>query len=150
MAQEKDGGYIIPEIDILRNYIEEELEEEVVIKGRSELLNSDEIKSKKITRFEDESWEEVITQMKDINKKIRNSPAEEAHVNEAPKEVNPMKDVLEHLKEISEAVNPQKRSLRIKTHTRIRISTKFTTLQTKKYPGTFNYKLSTLCASKAL
>ncbi|MBW0574631.1 hypothetical protein O181_114346 [Austropuccinia psidii MF-1] len=40
---------------------------------------------------------------------MKNPPAQEAHVNEAPKEVNPMKDVLDQLKEISEAVNPPKK-----------------------------------------
>ncbi|MBW0569721.1 hypothetical protein O181_109436 [Austropuccinia psidii MF-1] len=117
MVQARDGGYILPEMDILRNYIEAELEAAVVIKGKSQLSKSDEIKSKKKTRFEDESWEEVIKQMKDITKKIKNPPAQEAHVNEAPKEVNPMKDVLDQLKELSEAVNPPKKVWKDKPNT---------------------------------
>ncbi|MBW0543668.1 hypothetical protein O181_083383 [Austropuccinia psidii MF-1] len=117
MAQARDGGYILPEMDILRNYIEAELEAAVVIKGKSQLSKSDEIKSKKKTRFEDESWEEVIKKMKDITKKIKNPPAQEAHVNEAPKEVNPMKDRLDQLKELSEAVNPPKKVWKDKLNT---------------------------------
>ena len=85
MVQARDGGYILPEMDILRNYIEAELEAAVVIKGKSQLSKSDEIKSKKKTRFEDEIWEEVFKKMKDITKKIKNPQAQEAHVNEAPK-----------------------------------------------------------------
>ncbi|MBW0571332.1 hypothetical protein O181_111047 [Austropuccinia psidii MF-1] len=98
MVQARDGGYILSEMDILRNYIEAELEVAVVIKGKSQFSKSDQIKSKKKTRFEDESWEEVIKQMKDIVNKIENPPAQEAHFNKAPKEVNPLKDVLDQLK----------------------------------------------------
>ncbi|MBW0533169.1 hypothetical protein O181_072884 [Austropuccinia psidii MF-1] len=115
-VQARDGGYILPEMDILQNYIEAELEAEVVIKGKSSLSKSDEIKRKK-NRFEDESWEEVIKQMKDITKKIKNSPAQEAHVNQAPKEVNPVKDVLDQLKELSEAANPPKKVWKDKANT---------------------------------
>ncbi|MBW0469600.1 hypothetical protein O181_009315 [Austropuccinia psidii MF-1] len=49
---------------------------------------------------------EVIKQMKDITNKIKNMPAQEAYVNEAPKEVNPIKDVLDQLKELLDAFNP--------------------------------------------
>ncbi|MBW0538459.1 hypothetical protein O181_078174 [Austropuccinia psidii MF-1] len=93
-------------MDILRHYIEVELEEARVIKVKSQLSNSDEIKSKR-----------VINEMKDIRKKIKNPPAQEGHVNEAPKEVNPMKDVLDQLKELSEDVNPPKMVWKYKTNT---------------------------------
>ncbi|MBW0546720.1 hypothetical protein O181_086435 [Austropuccinia psidii MF-1] len=88
--------------------------------------------------------------MKDITKKISNRPAQKAHVNEAPKEVNPMKDVLEHPKELSEAVNLPKKVWKDKKRTSIRISSKFTAIQTKKDPDTFTSKLSTLCSSTPL
>ncbi|MBW0464831.1 hypothetical protein O181_004546 [Austropuccinia psidii MF-1] len=117
MAQARDGGYILPEMDILRNYIEEELEVEVFIKWKLELSKSDGIKIKNITRFEDESWEEVIKKMKDIERKIKNTPAQEAHFNEVPKEVNQMKDVLDQLKELSGAVNPPKKVWKDKPNT---------------------------------
>ncbi|MBW0467690.1 hypothetical protein O181_007405 [Austropuccinia psidii MF-1] len=106
MVQQRDGGYILPEMDILRNYIEEKLEVAVVDKLKSQLSKSDEIRSRKKTRFEDESWVEVIKPMKDITKKIKNPPAQEAHVNESPKEIHPMKDVLHQMKELSDAFNP--------------------------------------------
>ncbi|MBW0551987.1 hypothetical protein O181_091702 [Austropuccinia psidii MF-1] len=105
LVQARDGGYILPEMDILRNPIEAELEAAVVIEGTSQLSKSDEIKSKKKTRFEYQSWEEVIKQMKDITNKTKNPPAQESHFNEAQKEVNPMKDVLDQLQELSEDVN---------------------------------------------
>ncbi|MBW0591550.1 hypothetical protein O181_131265 [Austropuccinia psidii MF-1] len=38
MVQARDGGYILPEMNILRNYIEAELEAAVIIKGKSQLL----------------------------------------------------------------------------------------------------------------
>ncbi|MBW0484745.1 hypothetical protein O181_024460 [Austropuccinia psidii MF-1] len=106
-------------MDILRNYIESELEAAVVIKGKSQLSKSDEIKRKKKTRFEDEIWEEDIKQMKDITKKIKNSPAQDAHVNEAPKKSNPMKDVLNQLKELSEAVYPLEKVWMDQTNTQV-------------------------------
>ncbi|MBW0545449.1 hypothetical protein O181_085164 [Austropuccinia psidii MF-1] len=108
MVQTRDGGYILPEMDILRYHIKEELEEAVGIEGKSQLSNSDEIKSRKKTIFEDESWVEVIKQMKVITKKRKSLPTQEAHVNKAPKGVNPMKDVLEHLKELLEGVSSPK------------------------------------------
>ncbi|MBW0477956.1 hypothetical protein O181_017671 [Austropuccinia psidii MF-1] len=104
MVQARNGGYILPERDILRNHIEEELEAEVVLQGKSKFSNSDEIKSKNKKLFEAKIWEEVIQQMKDIKKKIENPKAQEAYVNEAPKEVNPMTDVLDWLKDLSEAI----------------------------------------------
>ncbi|MBW0508899.1 hypothetical protein O181_048614 [Austropuccinia psidii MF-1] len=101
MVQARDGGYILPEMAILRNYIEEELETAVVRQGKSQLSKSDEIKSINKAIFEDESWVEVIKKMQDITNKTKNSPAQEDHVNEAPNEVNPKKDSLEHLQELS-------------------------------------------------
>ncbi|MBW0460669.1 hypothetical protein O181_000384 [Austropuccinia psidii MF-1] len=117
MVQARDGGYILPEMDILRNYNEAELEVAVVIKGKSQLSKSDEIKSRKKTRFEDEIWVEIIKQMRDITKKIKNPPVQEAHVNEVSKEVNPMKDVLDHLKNQQRLLIHQRWSGRInQTH----------------------------------
>ncbi|MBW0579271.1 hypothetical protein O181_118986 [Austropuccinia psidii MF-1] len=118
MVQARDGAYILPEMDILRNSIEAELEAEVVVlKVKSQLSKSDEIKSKKKKTFEDESWEWVIKKMKDITKKIKNPPAQEADVNEAPKEVNPMKDVLDQLKKLADAVDPPKKVWKDKSNT---------------------------------
>ncbi|MBW0471792.1 hypothetical protein O181_011507 [Austropuccinia psidii MF-1] len=55
--------------------------------------------------------------MKDITKKINNPPAQLSNVNEAPKIVNPMKDSLYQLKELSEAVYPPKKVWKDKPNT---------------------------------
>ncbi|MBW0477676.1 hypothetical protein O181_017391 [Austropuccinia psidii MF-1] len=57
--------------------------------------------------------------MKDITKKIRNPPAQEAYVNEAPKEINPMKDVLDKLKERSESFNTPKKVWKDERNTQV-------------------------------
>ncbi|MBW0467819.1 hypothetical protein O181_007534 [Austropuccinia psidii MF-1] len=55
--------------------------------------------------------------MKDISKKIKILSAQEAHFNEALKEVNPMKDVLDQLKELSDAWNPSNKVWKDKPNT---------------------------------
>ncbi|MBW0476044.1 hypothetical protein O181_015759 [Austropuccinia psidii MF-1] len=55
--------------------------------------------------------------MKDTTKKIKKPPAQEAHSNEDPREVNPMKDVLYKLKELSEAVYSPKKVWKDKLNT---------------------------------
>ncbi|MBW0536929.1 hypothetical protein O181_076644 [Austropuccinia psidii MF-1] len=55
--------------------------------------------------------------MKDITRKIQNPQAQEAHVNEVPKEVNPMKGVLDQLKELSKAFNSPKKVWKDKPNT---------------------------------
>ncbi|MBW0482218.1 hypothetical protein O181_021933 [Austropuccinia psidii MF-1] len=92
IVQERYGEYILPEMDILRSYMKAELEAVVVIQEKKKLSKSDGIKSREKTRFEDEIGAYVIKKMKDITTKIKNVLAQEAHVNEALKEVNPMKD----------------------------------------------------------
>ncbi|MBW0485931.1 hypothetical protein O181_025646 [Austropuccinia psidii MF-1] len=47
--------------------------------------------------------------MKYITKQSKNPQAQEAHVNQAPKKVNQINNVLDQLKELSEAVNPPKK-----------------------------------------
>ncbi|MBW0499198.1 hypothetical protein O181_038913 [Austropuccinia psidii MF-1] len=55
--------------------------------------------------------------MKDITNKIKTQSAQESCFNEAPKKVNPMKNVLEQLKELSEAVNPPEKVWKDKPNT---------------------------------
>ncbi|MBW0462920.1 hypothetical protein O181_002635 [Austropuccinia psidii MF-1] len=43
--------------------------------------------------------------MKDITHKVKNPPAQELYFNEAPKETNRLKDVLDQLRELSEALD---------------------------------------------
>ncbi|MBW0552520.1 hypothetical protein O181_092235 [Austropuccinia psidii MF-1] len=51
MVQQRDGGYIVPEMDILRNYIEASSEVAVVDKLKSQLSKSDEIRSRKTNKI---------------------------------------------------------------------------------------------------
>ncbi|MBW0563839.1 hypothetical protein O181_103554 [Austropuccinia psidii MF-1] len=55
--------------------------------------------------------------MKDITNKIKNPPDQEPHVNEASKEENSMEDVLDHPRELSEAVHPPKKVWKDKQNT---------------------------------
>ncbi|MBW0563216.1 hypothetical protein O181_102931 [Austropuccinia psidii MF-1] len=117
MVQARDGGYFLPEMDILRDYIQAELEAAVFIKVKSHLTNSDGIKIKIKTKFEDKSWEEIIKQVKYITKKIRTPPAQQPPVQEAPQKGNSLKDVLDQLKELSEDFNSPKKVCKDKPHT---------------------------------
>ncbi|MBW0474279.1 hypothetical protein O181_013994 [Austropuccinia psidii MF-1] len=63
MVQGLDGGYIIPRLDILKLYIEHDLEAKVLIQQKE--LSKPKPPEKK-TRFEDESWEKVLKQVKEL------------------------------------------------------------------------------------
>ncbi|MBW0565552.1 hypothetical protein O181_105267 [Austropuccinia psidii MF-1] len=88
MVQALDGGYIIPILEILKLYIELDLEAKVLI--QQQVFSQPKSQEKK-ARFEEESWEEVLKQMKDLIKTIKNSPPQENQSkdtgNEAVKEV---------------------------------------------------------------
>ncbi|MBW0460851.1 hypothetical protein O181_000566 [Austropuccinia psidii MF-1] len=62
----------------------------------------------KKTRFEDESWDEASKQVKELTHKLKNPPQPEPQPRNEGKES--IKDVLNKLKTLSEAVNPQKRN----------------------------------------
>ncbi|MBW0522768.1 hypothetical protein O181_062483 [Austropuccinia psidii MF-1] len=74
MVQALDGGYIIPRLDILKLYIEQDLEDKVLIQQKE--FYKAKLPEKK-TRFEDESWEEVLKQLKELTQKIKNPPQPE-------------------------------------------------------------------------
>ncbi|MBW0580615.1 hypothetical protein O181_120330 [Austropuccinia psidii MF-1] len=69
MVQALDGGYIIPRLEILKLYIEQDLEAKVLIQQKE--FSQTKSQEKK-ARFEEESWEEVLKKMKDITQKIQN------------------------------------------------------------------------------
>ncbi|MBW0549216.1 hypothetical protein O181_088931 [Austropuccinia psidii MF-1] len=58
MVQALDGGYIILRLDILKLYIEQDLKAKVLIQQKE--FSKPKAPEKK-TRFEDESWHEVLT-----------------------------------------------------------------------------------------
>ncbi|MBW0554890.1 hypothetical protein O181_094605 [Austropuccinia psidii MF-1] len=78
MVQALVGGYIIPRLDILKLYIEQDF------------------------------WDEVIKQVKEITQKIKNPPQPELQPRSEGKES--VKEVLNQLKTLSEAINPPRRN----------------------------------------
>ncbi|MBW0564300.1 hypothetical protein O181_104015, partial [Austropuccinia psidii MF-1] len=105
MVQALDGGYIIPRLEILKLYIEQELEAKVVLQQKE--FSKPKPREKK-TRFEHESWADVLKQVKELTHKLQNSPQPEPQpINEGKESV---KEVLNKLKTLSEAVNPPKRN----------------------------------------
>ncbi|MBW0494980.1 hypothetical protein O181_034695 [Austropuccinia psidii MF-1] len=83
MVQALDGGYIIPRFDILKLYIEQDLEAKVLIQQKE---FSKPKKTEKKTIFEDESWEEALKQVKELTQKIENHPQPEPQPRNEEKE----------------------------------------------------------------
>ncbi|MBW0479192.1 hypothetical protein O181_018907 [Austropuccinia psidii MF-1] len=105
MVQALDGGYIIPRLHILKLYIEKDLEAKVLIQQKE--LSKPKTPEKK-TRFEDGSWGEAVKQIKELTQKIKNPPQPEHQARNEGKES--VKEVLNQLRTLSEAVNPPKRN----------------------------------------
>ncbi|MBW0515715.1 hypothetical protein O181_055430 [Austropuccinia psidii MF-1] len=101
MVQALDGGYIIPRLDILKLYIEQDLEAKVLIQQK-ELYKPKPPEYK--TRFEDQSWDEASKQVKELTQKIKTPPQPEPQPRNEVRES--VKDVLNQLKALSEAVDP--------------------------------------------
>ncbi|MBW0589817.1 hypothetical protein O181_129532 [Austropuccinia psidii MF-1] len=101
MVQALDGGYIIPRLGIFKSYIQQDLEAKVLIQQK--VFSKPKPQEKK-TRFEDESWDEVLKEVKELTQKIKNpSQPEPQPINEVKESV---KEVLNQPKTLSEAVNP--------------------------------------------
>ncbi|MBW0561338.1 hypothetical protein O181_101053 [Austropuccinia psidii MF-1] len=99
MVQGLDGGYIIPRLEILNLHIAQDLEAKVLIQQKEFLQpNSQEKKA----RFEEESWGEVLKQMKDLTQKIQNHQLQGHQSMDTGKES--VKEVLNQLKHLSEVV----------------------------------------------
>ncbi|MBW0588976.1 hypothetical protein O181_128691 [Austropuccinia psidii MF-1] len=105
MVQALDRGYIIPRLEILKLYIEQNLEAKVLIQQKE--FSKPKPPEKKI-RFEDESWDEALKQVKELTHKIKNPPQPEPQPRNEGKQS--IKEVLNKLKTLSEAVNPQRRN----------------------------------------
>ncbi|MBW0515912.1 hypothetical protein O181_055627 [Austropuccinia psidii MF-1] len=86
MVQALDGGYIIPRLDILKLYIEQDLEAKVLIQQKE--FSKPKPPEKK-TRFEDESWDEVLKQVKELTHKPK-SPHNQ-NLNQEMREKNQLK-----------------------------------------------------------
>ncbi|MBW0475943.1 hypothetical protein O181_015658 [Austropuccinia psidii MF-1] len=74
MVQTLDGGYIIPRLDILRLYIEQDLEAKVLIQQKE--FSKQKTPEKK-TIFADESWDEASKLVKELTHKLKNPPQPE-------------------------------------------------------------------------
>ncbi|MBW0473560.1 hypothetical protein O181_013275 [Austropuccinia psidii MF-1] len=99
--QSLDWGYIIPRLEILKSYIEQDLEDKVVIQ-KEELAKPKPQENK--TRHKDEIGDEVLKQVKELTQKLQSPPQPEP---QARKEgIDSVKEVLNKLKPLSEAVNP--------------------------------------------
>ncbi|MBW0547335.1 hypothetical protein O181_087050 [Austropuccinia psidii MF-1] len=99
MVQALDGGYIIPRLEILRLYIEQDLEAKVLIQQKE--FSQPKSQEKK-AMFEEESWEEVLKQMKDLTQKIQNPQLQGHQSKDTGKES--VKEVFNHRKHLSEVV----------------------------------------------
>ncbi|MBW0556665.1 hypothetical protein O181_096380 [Austropuccinia psidii MF-1] len=99
MVQALDGVYIIPRLEILKLYNEQDLEAKVLIQQNE--FSQPKSQEKK-ARFEEESWEEVSKQMKDFTQKIQNPQPQGHQLQDTGKES--VKEVLNQFKHLSEVV----------------------------------------------
>ncbi|MBW0589329.1 hypothetical protein O181_129044 [Austropuccinia psidii MF-1] len=115
MIQARDGGYIVPEMKVLKSYIEQELETVIISRDRAEDTNShyelnqphiDKTKAKKV-QFEDETMENALNQLKELNNKIKEQQRPRIQDQEEKKEI---KDFIKQIKELTEAVLPQNKT----------------------------------------
>ncbi|MBW0530797.1 hypothetical protein O181_070512 [Austropuccinia psidii MF-1] len=105
MVQALDGGYIITRLEILKLYIEQDLEAKILIQQKR---FSKEKSQKKKARFKKESWEEVLKKMKDLTQKIQNSQPQVHKSKDTGKES--VKKLLNQLKHLSEVVESKKKT----------------------------------------
>ncbi|MBW0477787.1 hypothetical protein O181_017502 [Austropuccinia psidii MF-1] len=104
MVKTLDGGYIIQQLEILRLYIEQDLEAKVLIQQKEFL--PEESQEKK-ARFEGESWEKFLKKMKDLTQIIKDPQPQENQSKDTGNE--PLKEVLNQLKHLSEVVESPKK-----------------------------------------
>ncbi|MBW0540071.1 hypothetical protein O181_079786 [Austropuccinia psidii MF-1] len=104
MVQALDGGYIIRRLEILKLYIEQDLEAKVSVQWKE---FSQEKSQEDKARFEEEIWEEVLNKMKDLTQKIENPQPQENKSKDTG--IEPVKEVLNQLKNLSEVVESPKK-----------------------------------------
>ncbi|MBW0562772.1 hypothetical protein O181_102487 [Austropuccinia psidii MF-1] len=115
IIQARDGGYIVPEMKVLKSYIEQELETVIISRDRSQDTNShyelnqphiDKTKAKKV-QFEDDTMGNSLNQLKELNNKIKEQQRPRIQDQEEKKEI---KDFIKQIKELTEAVLPQNKT----------------------------------------
>ncbi|MBW0551091.1 hypothetical protein O181_090806 [Austropuccinia psidii MF-1] len=115
MIQARDGGYIVPEIEVLKSYIEQEVEAVVLSRDRVEdKMSQDEFNhtylnkaQEKKVKFEFETMENALSQLKDLNKKNKEQQRPKIQYQEEKKE---FKDFIQKIKEFTEALLPQSKT----------------------------------------
>ncbi|MBW0558452.1 hypothetical protein O181_098167 [Austropuccinia psidii MF-1] len=115
MIQARDGGYIVPEMKLLKSYIEQELETVIISRDRAGDTTShyelnhphiDRTQAKRV-QFEDDTMENALNQLKELKNKIKEQKRPRIQDQEENKEI---KDFIEQIKELTEAVLPQSKT----------------------------------------
>ncbi|MBW0572319.1 hypothetical protein O181_112034 [Austropuccinia psidii MF-1] len=115
MIQERDGGYIEPEMKVLKSYIEQEIGTVIISRDRAEDTNShyelnhphiDKTQAKKV-QFEDDTMENALNKLKELDNKIQNKQRPRIQDQKEKKEI---KDFIKKIKELTEAVLPQNKT----------------------------------------
>ncbi|MBW0533795.1 hypothetical protein O181_073510 [Austropuccinia psidii MF-1] len=110
MIQARDGQYIVPEMKVLKSYIEQELETVIISRDRAEdttsHYGSNQPQAKKV-QFEDDTMEDALNQLKELNNKIKEQQRPRIQDQGEKKEI---KDFLKQIKELTEAVLPQNKT----------------------------------------
>ncbi|MBW0536766.1 hypothetical protein O181_076481 [Austropuccinia psidii MF-1] len=103
MIQARDGGYIVPEMKVLKSYIEQELETVIISMDRAEDTTShyelnhphiEKMQAKKV-QFEDDTMENALNKLKELNNKIKEQQRPRIQDQEEKKEI---KDFIKKIK----------------------------------------------------
>ncbi|MBW0476505.1 hypothetical protein O181_016220 [Austropuccinia psidii MF-1] len=107
MVQYLDRGYILSRLEILKLYIEQDLEANVLIQQKEYYKPKP---PEKRTRFEDEIWDESFKEVKELTQKIKNPPQPGPQpINEGKEYVNKASN---QIKTSLESVNSPRRNLK--------------------------------------
>ncbi|MBW0571628.1 hypothetical protein O181_111343 [Austropuccinia psidii MF-1] len=110
IIQARDGGYIVPEMKVLKSYIDQELETVIISRDRAEDTTSHyglNQKQEKKVQFEDDTMENGLNQLKELNNKIEEQQRPRIQDQEERKGI---KDFIKKIKKITEAVLPQSKT----------------------------------------
>ncbi|MBW0568461.1 hypothetical protein O181_108176 [Austropuccinia psidii MF-1] len=112
MVRSEDGGYLIPQIKILKKYIEQELEERILVTKR---LSPPRISEKResnnkarMVQFKEELFpgmQEALKKMKELTKTLKEQ--KEVVNDEAPSENEDVKKLMDQLNELTNFAKPQ-------------------------------------------
>ncbi|MBW0488522.1 hypothetical protein O181_028237 [Austropuccinia psidii MF-1] len=113
--QARHGGYIVPEIKVLKTYIEKEMEtviisrdivEDKIFQDAFSYPHWDKEKENRV-KFEDEPMENAFNQLKELNRRIKKQQRPKIQDQEENKE---LKDFIQEIKKKTEAVLPHSKT----------------------------------------